>query len=54
MKEVSLNVQDIKYLIDYLSVKAKCYEQAYLNPAQELDYVYCLDLIKRLKYYIND
>ena len=54
MKEVSLNVQDIKYLINYLGVKANCYAQVQRNSVQELDYLYCLDLIKRLQSYINE
>ena len=54
MKEVYLEINDIKYLINYLSVKANCYAQAQLNSVQELDYLYCLDLIRRLKYYLKD
>lgn len=54
MKEVYLEINDIKYLINYLSVKAHCYARVERNSVQELDYLFCLDLIKRLKSYIND
>lgn len=54
MKEVLLNVQDIKYLINYLEVKVNCYAQVKRNSVQELDYLYCLGLIKRLKSSLED
>lgn len=54
MKEVYLEINDIKYLINYLSVKANCYARVERNSVQELDYLFCLDLIKRLKSYIDD
>lgn len=54
MKEVSLRISDIKYLINYLSVKANCYAQVQRNSVQELDYLYCLDLIKRLEASIHE
>ena len=54
MKEVSLSIQDIKYLIKYLGVKVSCYAKIQRDSAQELDYQYCLSLIERLKDYIHD
>lgn len=54
MKEVYLEINDIKYLINYLSVKAICYAQVQRDSVQELDYLYCKDLIWRLKAYLKD
>lgn len=54
MKEVYLEINDIKYLINCLSVKANCYAQVQRNSVQELDYLYCLDLIRRLNFYLKD
>ena len=53
MKEVYLEINDLKYLINYLSVKANCYAKVQRDTVQELDYLYCLDLINRLKSYLK-